>query len=333
MNKKLSIFAIVLIIVGLIGSIWSGFFSMPYFINKLQDFDKQVNQENTIYKKSIDIDELNINTKYVNTRIIKSNTEEVEIKATGLYENMDIEINYNNKILSIKEISKDSGVEKIKSIDDFTAKLLENTFSNHRNAIVIYVPKDINLNVTTESGDLIVEDDIFLNKFSFYTLSGSLSLPNEVKNLGKIDISSQSYLTLKLSEILGIKEVNIYCSDLYIESDKYNLEDIETYLPEKVNIKSNNLGGNEISIESTLPISKNLSIEGYKSDVNLNLPLDLYKFKFDIEAYESINLNQFLQDENINEEEYDLKEFKKTINKDLENEYKINIQASNINFD
>ena len=50
MNKKLSIFAIVLIIVGLIGSIWSGFFSMPYFINKLQDFDKQVNKESIIYK-------------------------------------------------------------------------------------------------------------------------------------------------------------------------------------------------------------------------------------------------------------------------------------------
>ena len=55
MNKKLSIFAIVLIIVGLIGSIWSGFFSMPYFINKLQDFDKQVNKESIIYNDDLSI--------------------------------------------------------------------------------------------------------------------------------------------------------------------------------------------------------------------------------------------------------------------------------------
>ena len=90
MNKKLSIFAIVLIIVGLIGSIWSGFFSMPYFINKLQDFDKQVNKESIIYNKKIDFDELNINTNYVNTQIVKSDTDNVVIKTKGLYDNMKI---------------------------------------------------------------------------------------------------------------------------------------------------------------------------------------------------------------------------------------------------
>lgn len=332
MNKKLSIFAIVLIIVGLIGTVWSGFFSMPYFINKLQDFDEQVNVENTIYEKSIDVDELNINTNYVNTKIVKSNTDKVVVKSKGLYENMDIQVKDNDKTLSVKEADKNLSMNKIKSIDDFTSRFLENAFSNHTNMIIIYIPKDVNLKVTTKSGALIIENDIFLNEFSFDTSSGSLSLPSEVKNLNKLSISSQDYVSLQLGEILGIKEVDIYCGNVYIESDKYNLEDIEKYLPNKVTIKSNNLDNNNINIESNLPISKNLSIYGYKSEVNLNLPLDRYKFKFNVKAYENIDLNEFLQGDLENEKGYDLRVFKKTINKDLENEYKVNIQATNVYF-
>lgn len=332
MNKKLSIFAIVLIVVGLIGTVWSGFFSMPYFINKLQDFDEQVNMENTIYEKNIDVEELNINTNYVNTKIVKSNTNKIVVKSRGLYENTDIQVRDNDKILSVKEVDKNLSMSKIKGVDDFTSKILENVFSNHTNMITIYVPKDINLKVISKSGSLTIENDIFLNEFSFETYSGHLSLPNEVKNLNKLSISSQNYVSLQLGEILGIKEVNIYSNDVYIESDKYNLEDIEKYLPNKVNIKSNNLDNININIESNLPISKNLTIDGYKSEVNLNLPLDRYKFKFDIKAYENIDLNEFLQKDFDDEKDYDLKEFKKTINKDLKNEYKVNIQATNIYF-
>lgn len=332
MNKKLSIFAIVLIVVGLIGTVWSGFFSMPYFINKLQDFDEQVNMENTIYEKNIDVEELNINTNYVNTKIVKSNTNKLVVKSRGLYENTDIQVRDNDKILSVKEVDKNLSMSKIKGVDDFTSKILEKVFSNHTNMITIYVPKDINLKVISKSGSLTIENDIFLNEFSFETYSGYLSLPNEVKNLNKLSISSQNYVSLQLGEILGIKEVNIYSNDVYIESDKYNLEDIEKYLPNKVNIKSNNLDNININIESNLPISKNLTIDGYKSEVNLNLPLDRYKFKFDIKAYENIDLNEFLQKDFDDEKDYDLKEFKKTINKDLKNEYKVNIQATNIYF-
>ena len=45
----------------------------------------------------------------------------------------------------------------------------------------------------------------------------------------------------------------------------------------------------------------------------------------------NIDLNEFLQS-NFNNEEYNLKEFQNTINKDLKNEYKVNIQAANVYF-
>lgn len=332
MNKKLSILAIVLIIVGLIGSVWSGFFFMPYFIDRLQDFDTQVNQENIIYQKNIDVDKLNINTNSVNVKIMKSDSTKVMVKAKGLYENMDIQVVNSNKTLSIKEVDKNLSQKKIKSIDDFTSKLLENIFSNYSNMIIIYIPNDIDLKVVTESGELMVENDIFLDEFLFETSDGFLSLPSEVKNLKKLNISSQNYISLELGEILGIKEINIFCSDVYIESDKSNLDEVEKYLPDKVTIKSNNLDNNIINIESNLPISKNLNIDGYKSKVNLNLPLDRYKFKFNIDVYENINLNQFMKSKVNSEEDYNLKQLKKTINENLENEYKVNIQSANVYF-
>ena len=104
MNKKLSIFAIILIIVGLIGSVWSGFLSMPYFINKLQDYEEQVNQEEVIYEKNININNLSINTKYANVKILKSSSDKVVIKSNGLYKNSGIKINEKDKGLIIEEI-------------------------------------------------------------------------------------------------------------------------------------------------------------------------------------------------------------------------------------
>ena len=333
MNKKLSIFAIVLIIAGLIGSIWSGFFSMPYFINKLQDFDKQVNKESIIYNKKIDFDELNINTNYVNTQIVKSDTDNVVIKTKGLYDNMKIEVNHKGNTLSIEEVNEDTGENSIKSIDDFTSKLLKEAFSNYTNTMIIYVPKDVNLKVSTSAGYLNIEDDIFLDEFSFTTNSGTISLPSEVKKLNKMTISSENSISFSLEELLGIKSVEIYCSDVYIESGKYNIDEIEKYIPEKLNISDNNLDEGNISIESNLPISKNLTIDAYKSEVNLNLPLERYNYKFDISTYNGISFNDYLKNKlsmEINEEL--IKDFKENINKDLENQYNVSITASYVNF-
>ncbi|WP_455538281.1 hypothetical protein [Terrisporobacter sp.] len=248
MNKKLSVFAIILIIVGLIGLIWSVFFSMPYFINKLQAYSDQINKEHTIYEKNINVNELNIDTNYINMTIVKSNSDKIKIKSKGLYENVDIDITNNNGVLSIREIDKKVKSEKIKGIDDFVSKVFEKKFSNYKNMITVNVPNNINLEAAMKSGSLKVEGDIFLDNFSFNTSSGNLLLPKVFKNLEKLSINSQGYVSLQLAEILGIKEVNIYSSNVYIGSNETNLQDIEKYLPEKLAIKSNNLEEGDIDI-------------------------------------------------------------------------------------
>lgn len=332
MNKKLSIFAIILIIVGLIGSVWSGFLSMPYFINKLQDYEEQVNQEEVIYEKNININNLSINTKYANVKILKSSSDKVVIKSNGLYKNSGIKINEKDKGLIIEEI-KNSKKEEIKNIDDLVNKGLENIFSNYSNTILIYVPNDININVITESGHLDVEEDVFLDSCIFKTYSGSIYIPNTIKDLKLLDLTSKTGLSLQLSQLFGIDEVNINSNNIDISSDDSSFYDVEKYIPKKVTIKGDNLEDGSIVIESDTPISKNLIIDSYKSEVFLNLPLDKYNFNFNVVTYEGIEFNDYLLNVTKYRDDYELiKEFKTILNQNLQDEYKININALNLNF-
>lgn len=333
MNKKLSIFAIVLIIVGLIGSICSGFFSMPYFIDKLQTYDERVNKEKTIYEENIDINKLNISTKYADIEIAKSNSNNVVINTNGLVENSEIKVTNKEKTLSIEEVINENKIEKIKSMDDFINKILENTFTSYRNVVVVYVPQDVNLEVITENGNLVVRDDIFLNNLEYKTYSGNISIPVGAKKLENMSLTSQGDLSIQLSELLGINQVNIDCNSLYIGNDKYSFNDIENYLPEKVIIKGHNLNEGDITIESDIPISKNLIIDAYKYNLYLNLPLDEYKFDFDIKAYDNIELNEYLlKNYNDNTTSYEIKEFKKILNEDLKDQYKVDVSVSKVLF-
>lgn len=333
MNKKLSIFAIVLIIVGLIGSVWSGFLSMPYFINKLQDYEEQINKEEVIYEENINITNLNISTKHANVKILKNDSSKVVIKTNGLYKNSEIKVNQKDKDLIIEEDVKNQKREKIKNIEDLINIGLENTFSSYRNIILVYVPNDININVITDSGYLDVEDNVFLETLTFKTYVGEISLPNEIKNLKLLDLTSNSRLSLKLSELLGIDEVNINSNEVYISSKESTSYDTGKYIPKKITINGDNLENGIIDIESNIPISKSLRIDSYKSEVFLNLPLDKYNFNFDVCTYEGIEFNDYLINFSNNMDGYEeVKELKTILNPNLEDEYKININASNLNF-
>lgn len=333
MNKKLSIFAIVLIIVGLIGSVWSGFLSMPYFINKLQEYEEGINKEKVIYEENVNINNLNINTKYTNVKILKNDSSKVIIKTNGLYKNSEININQSGKDLVIEEEINNQKIEKIKNIDDLINIGLENTFSSYRNTILVYIPNNINISAITEGGNLDVKDNIFLDSLTFKTYGGSISLPSEIKNLKLLDLTSKSDLSLKLSELLGIDEVNINSNEVYISSKESTFYDMEKYIPKKVTINGDNLENGIIDIESTIPISKDLTIDSYKSEVLLNLPLDRYNFNFNVATYEGIEFNDYLLNITKYRDESELiKEFKTILNPNLKDEYKININALNLNF-
>ena len=136
-----------------------------------------------------------------------------------------------------------------------------------------------------------------------------------------------------MSELLGIDEVNINSNEVYISSKESIFYDMEKYIPKKVTINGDNLENGIIDIESTIPISKDLTIDSYKSEVLLNLPLDRYNFNFNVATYEGIEFNDYLLNITKYRDESELiKEFKTILNPNLKDEYKININALNLDF-
>ncbi len=256
MNKKLTVFSIILIIVGIIGSIYSGIASIPYFIDTYNKVEAEFNKEHIIYNKNIDINNLYISTLNDST-VIKQ---------------------YNGKTIKLieKNIEKERKY-KIKKVKDLLDIAIENSMQEH-NSVIIYVPNKVNINASTNYGELIIEDDILLNEVNLKTMNG--------------------------------------------------------YISQNINIIS--INNNNIDINTNIPISKNLNIDSIYSDINLDIPIDRYKFKFNMRAHQ-IDLYNIKDRYNINNDLYqskELKEIKGILNKELESldkEYYINIKANNIN--
>lgn len=338
MNKKLSIFAIILVIIGGIGTVYSGIKTIPYFTNKAYEIKKEMDKEQTIYNEQIDINKLNIDTINGNVTIKKHNENSVKIIKKGIYSENNYTIENINKELTIreKELNRKYNYDlKINNLDDLI-KLASSDFYEHNQNIVIYIPKDVDLNVSTKYGYLKVEDNVLLNNIAFKTINGHISLPKEVKNLNSLDIVSKYYVRVSMGELLGIENVNITSNsiEVYSSDDDIFIEDIEKYIPNNVNLnlESSINDYSRVDITTEIPVANNVSINGYKSQVELNIPINKYKFNVDMKASENVDVEDSL--DNDNSQNNIIREIKGLLNKNLElleKEYKMNIKAQYIN--
>lgn len=343
MNKKLSIFAIILVIVGTIGTIWSGITTMPYLMNTALSAEKEINKEHTIYNEEINVNKLDIYTKTSNIIIKKHDKKNVIINGKGKSSYVRYDINSNDGSLFIKEIDNDRDLrEKIKDLEDLINLGIENIFLNDIQSIVVYVPNDVDINVITEGGDLKVEDDVFLDNLIFKTYEGRISLPEKFKDLNSLKIISKQQIYLSMAELIGIKNVSIESSsvDIYSNAKDIFIDNIEEYIPEKVNIsKSTNDSSNYgININTDIPVAKDLTINTYNLSVDLSLPIEKYKINFDIKSLQKIDLTELIEknilDENDSRAYQDIREIKGILNNqlaNLENEYKVNVKSEYIN--
>lgn len=332
MNKKLSIFAVVLIIIGIIGTIFSGIKSMPYFMKVVSNAEKEINRETNIYNKDVDINKLYISTIDSNIVIKKHNKNNIVINEKGKDKYAKFKVNSNENLLEIKQLEN----SRSKVNDFYNIKNLNDLLN-----IVVYIPKDVDIEVITESGNLKIEDDIFLDNLTFKTSLGYVSLPKNILNLSKLDIKSNGSVQLAMSELLGIKDVNIEARDINIYSDDRDIfiNDIESYIPENIaiNQRINNPNYGNVNINTNIPVANNININGYNSDVTLDLPIQKYKINFDIKSSKNIllqglvNKNIISDKTTINE---DIREIKGILNKQLENlekQYNVNVKSQNVN--
>lgn len=336
MNKKITVFSIILVIIGTIGTICSGIASIPYFIKTSSDIERELNKEYIIYNKEIDINKLNINTKDTNIVIRKHNKNNVIVSKKRNKDNLRYNIENKDNALSISENESKDNYKDIRSLNDFANYVLNEFYSQNTNNIVIYIPNDVDINTYTQSGVLDIQDDIFLNDVIFKTLSGNISLPKQVKNLKKLDIKSKNYIQLSISELLGIKDIYISSNSVNVYSDDNDIfiDNKENYIPNNVNINQDSNDYGNIDIYTEIPIANNLNINAYKSNVSIDLPIDIYKINFNIKSLQRINIDDLMQENKINENDHlkyqDIRELNGNLNKNLDElkkEYKVNIKS------
>ena len=331
MNKKITVFAVILIVIGIIGTISSAVNAVPFATNYVNEIIKKANEEVKIYEKKVDINKLYIETKTVNVEIRKSDSDKLIIKQVGNLNTKTFDIDENNKEFKIKSNDENKYLDsKIQGFGDAILNMINNSY----NKIIVFVPNHVDIKVRTSVGDLIVENkDVLLNKIEFNTSQGQIILPKESKKLENLKISSMGTINLKVSELLGIKNIDISTQDsVYIEStpDDIFVDNIESFIPESINIITSSRDFDTIDIKSNIPIAKNLNIDNKSGNVYLDLPVDRYNIHFDLNSLKGIhfdNENQEVESDKL------INKFEGSFREQKENEltYNVYVNSDNIN--
>ncbi|AWH77017.1 DUF4097 family beta strand repeat-containing protein [Clostridioides difficile] len=354
MNKKLAIFAAVLLVIGIIGTTWSGILVMPSLINFGLEKEAEFKKENKLYQEKVNIDKLDISVDNINVTIKKSSSEDVRVTTRGNNEFYKYNVTLKDKTLVVKgERKYENKIKKIKNFDQLLNTSINSMFSHDYREIIIYVPNNVDINASSISSYLFVYDNVASNNITYKTSSGGFSraiTENKVNRLENLNLISNSNLHLSTKSILGVKNVNIESESLDISSENEDvfIDNIEEYIPENVNIKEkigrNSNYDSEFYLYSNMPIAKFLDIEVPNSKVRLDIPVNKYKFNCDIKSKEVIE--EFNNDEEYDNDSYDYehseehsnkyrntREIKGLLNKNLSNlekEYTIKINSNSL---
>lgn len=335
MNKKLTIFAIVLIVIGIVGTISSSIAAVPFATNYVNESIKKANEEVQIYEKKVDINKLNIDTQNMSVEVRKSNSDKLKIVQLGSYNNKTMTVENKDKEFTIKENNEDQPINiQVQGFGDAVLSML----NLGPNKIIVYVPNNVDIQVNTNGGSLEVDDkDVLFNQVIFSTTYGQISLPKEVKQLESLKISSTGNLNLKMSELLGIKNIDISTqNNVHIESmpDDIFIDNVANFIPESCNIIASRYSPS-INIESNVPIAKNLNIDNKSGSVYIDLPTDYYNINFDLNTSNGIyyDENNNYDNHNYNESDASMKKFEGSFREAKENEmkYSVNISSDQIN--
>ncbi|MDB8801697.1 hypothetical protein PN294_05745 [Romboutsia sp. 1001216sp1] len=332
MNKKVTIFSIILIVIGIVGTIYFSISSVPYFTQTISNIEKSLDKEQVIYNKNISIENLDVKTKVSNIIIEKYEGHEVRVVKKGI-SNYNIKEDGNK--LSIVENEKEYNYKISNNLEEFIENVINAFYYNNSQSLIIYVPNNINVNASTDHARLSIENNLLLDSVYYKTINGYISLPKGMKTLKNLDIKSNGHIYLSTEELIGIDNVNIESGgiEIYSAQNEIFVDDIEKFIPKTINITQNSNSSSNINIDTNIPVAKELNINAYNSSVYINIPSKNYNFSVDMKSISGINVSNMLIDEHYRNDE-NLKELKGTLNKEnLNNEekYIINVKANNIN--
>ena len=170
MNKKRIVtgVGVVLLITGIVGSIWSGIEVMPKLINDAQAMQNNLNQQEVLYKGKIDLAKLNINSKVSNIIIKKYDGKDVIVERSGNKNLSTITTKESGSELTIDEEFNNNNNNLGKSIDDIVRYLVDELYTSHNSDITVYIPENIDINVNTNNGVLYI-NGVNANNLNFNT--------------------------------------------------------------------------------------------------------------------------------------------------------------------
>ena len=334
MNKKITIFAVVLIVVGIIGSISSSIAAVPFATRFIKECEKKASKEVVLYEKNFDIKQLDIDTKDLNVEIRKSNSDKVKIVKLGATNSDLIKVEENKNLIKILQNRQNKNINiEIQGFGD----AIINMMNLGKNKLIIYVPNSVNIQANCRYGDLDISDSEVLNKkLNFETEYRQLSLPKKIKNLDTLNICSNGDVNLKTSEFLGIKNINISTTGgVYLNSEPNEIfiEDVEKFIPENFNITSSSYSI-DVNISSSIPVAKNLNIDNKLGSTYLNLPTQRYNILFDLDASDNIYFNNNSDNEHNegnSEQSSTQNSFKGTLKENDGKMYKVKVNSQDIN--
>ena len=335
----------ILLTIGIIGSVFSGISSIPKIINNIQNAENNLNKEEILYKKQINLNKLNVNSKTSGVIIKKYDGQNIVVERNGNKNATTITYTENGNELTINEELNNNRLGK--SIDDMVRYLVDRLYMSNFSNIIVYVPDNIDINVSTNNNDKLIVNDVNINNLNFNTSYGYISL-NENSNINNLNIKSNGSIHLKLREVYCTNNLSINSNYVNIYEDTIISD--ESKIPESVKILTrknyNNQDNSSVVINTSLPIAKKLDITSNET-VKLNLPILDYKFNFDIKTSNSIYIDKDSKNKysgtsltkylNLDDDKYKLNKgtFEGLINeKPINNsiEYLVNIRSANVKF-
>lgn len=271
--KKALITAAVFIVIGISGSIVSGFYVVPEVVAEVYRVQREIRnatpEEREVFTTGEAIEVLDISaleSRGFDVEVKLSSDNNTRIKVYDyLDESITVSTNYDSEgkrliITGERAIYEFLDAENLKGFFErgykaFIGNLMEE--ANRTSQIVIEVPSGVNINFKGNySNNLIINDNSVLKDslyFSCYNGYVNLPLNNTLKN---IDIKTNSYFEMDLREFINADKVNIEANNVSIVSGGYRDEYRNiTKLPENVSVF-----GNNVDVESFIPLGKNVAI-------------------------------------------------------------------------
>lgn len=272
--KKTLITAIIFIVVGIIGSIISGFYIAPKVAAEVYRVQREVRNA-TLVEREVFVTEEAV--EILDISALKGRDFDVEIKPSmdnktrvKVYEYYDNSIkldtiydNTNKKLIVngeriLNELLDSKNLKSFmeKGYDFMIGTIVEE--ANNTNQVVIEVPTCVDVSFKGNNyTNLIVKDSAVLkDNLSFACNYGYVDLPlnNSLKN---IDIKTEAYFEIDVKEFINAEKVNIEASQVFVTSRGFENEYVNiNKFPSDVSI----FGRHKVDVESFIPLGINVTI-------------------------------------------------------------------------